>query len=338
MVEEQRRKSTLGRGLAALLDDDTIETPPAAAVEQSRLRDLPVDQIQPGRFQPRTVFDAQALDDLTASIREKGVLQPIVVRRTPDPNRYELIAGERRWRAAQRAQLHVIPALVQDLTDNEALEIALIENVQRQDLDAVEEALGYKRLMDEFGHTQEKVAQMVGKGRVVIANRLRLLNLPADVLDLLRVGRLSEGHARALLGASDPSALAAQAVAGDWTVRQTEQAAQAAPRNTPKPGRSTTPSGATKGSAKDADTLALERSLTMALGLKVGIDHSGTGGRVSIAYGSLEQLDALCRLLSHGLGGEGTADEEPLDPAEEAMLRARELANLKPAGPGESQI
>jgi ParB family chromosome partitioning protein len=330
MSDDGRRKG-LGRGLAALLGESAGEE--QAAQSREKLRELPVEQLIPNRFQPRQTFAEDGLAELAASVREKGVLQPILVRHGQKPGTYEIVAGERRWRAAQRAQLHQVPVVVRDLSDGEALEVALIENVQRRDLDAIEEALGYKRLVDEFGHTQEAVGQLVGKSRAVIANRLRLLSLPDAVQALLRERKLDEGHARALIGTDDPAALAAQIVAGNLTARQAEELAG----GRKKGGASKVPPAKP---VKDADTAALERDLTTAIGLAVSISHSGSAGEVKIAYKSLEQLDELCRLLSQGRrapdsddGGEDLIDGPP-DPA----LVASELAHLAPEEPVDEPV
>lgn len=289
MSESKKRGLGLGRGLSALMGDDPDEAAPSAP---SRV--LPVSQLVPGRQQPRRRFDEDALTQLTDSVREKGVLTPLLVRAI-GPDRYEIVAGERRWRAAQRAQLHEVPVVVRELDDRTALEIALIENIQRADLDPVEEAQGYARLIEEFSHTQEELAKALGKSRSHIANMLRLLTLPAGVLALVSDGKLSAGHARALVGAPDPEALAADAVARGLSVRDMEKiagqekdaAAGARPARAAK----------RKGPDKDPDTLDLERSLTMALGLGVSIELEGQGGRLVIRYDSADQLDDVIRRL-----------------------------------------
>jgi ParB family chromosome partitioning protein len=287
MVEEAAKRKGLGRGLAALLGEDEAED--YAALDRLRTaKEVPIEQLQPNRFQPRRRFDDETMEELTRSVREKGVLQPILVRRTQAPNIYEIVAGERRWRAAQKAQLHQVPVTIKELTDAEALEIALIENIQRQDLNALEEAGGYKRLMDEFGHTQEQLAQVVGKSRSYVANMLRLLSLPASVKDMIAAGQLTAGHARALIAAADPVALAKQIVEGGMNVRQTEELAAAG-----KPRRHKIAAG------KDPNTVALEHDLSTAVGMKVTLNHRGEkGGELKIAYGNLEQLDELCRRLT----------------------------------------
>jgi ParB family chromosome partitioning protein len=288
MIDDPAKRKGLGRGLAALLGDDAAED--YAALDRVRgAKEVPIEQLQPNRFQPRHRFDDEALRQLADSIRAKGVLQPILVRRAAAANLYEIIAGERRWRAAQRAQLHQVPVVIKDLSDAEALELALVENIQRQDLNAIEEAQGYRRLIDEFAHTQEELAAALGKSRSHIANTLRLLALPAAVQAMIEDGQLTAGHARALVNASDPEALARQILDSQLTVRQAESlAAEAKPRRKAPARR-----------GKDADTLALERDLSGALGLKVDIAWRGEakGGEVRIGYRSLEQLDDLCKRL-----------------------------------------
>ena len=228
-------------------------------------------------------------DKLADSIRERGVISPILVREVDGG--FQLIAGERRWRAAQKAQLHFIPALVKDLDDSESAEVALIENIQREDLSAIEEAEGYRKLIERHGHTQEQLSRLVAKSRSHIANLIRLLDLPQDVREMLVNGEISMGHARALIGSPDPSAIAREIVADGLTVRQTEDRARAA-----KPSRSRS-TGKIPG-AVDADLAALERQLGDMLGLKVKVAHTGAGGTVSLAYSSLDQLDMICQRLS----------------------------------------
>lgn len=289
-------KRGLGRGLSALMADVNLDpAPPSAGDSVSPDSLLPIERLIPNPDQPRRNFSEDTLAELTESIRTKGVLQPLIVR--PSAGKvgyYEIVAGERRWRAAQRAQLHEIPALVRDLSDTEMLEVAIIENIQRSDLNAVEEALGYRSLMERFGHTQEQLASALGKSRSHIANLLRLLNLPDDVLDLLRDGRLSSGHARALVTAQEPSRLAERVVSGGLTVRQTEKLAQDAAAGSGG-GRKSRKSG-----EKDADTRVLEQDLSAHLGMAVVIDHDSDdgGGVVTIRYKTLEGLDQLCQVLS----------------------------------------
>jgi ParB family chromosome partitioning protein len=285
-------KKGLGRGLSALLAEVGPEAarPGGAARGQ---RAVPIDRIRPNPDQPRRAFDAAALEELAASIREKGVIQPLILRPHPgDPDGYEIVAGERRWRAAQIAGVHDLPAVVRDLGDDEALELAIIENVQRADLSPVEEAQGYRQLMDRFGHTQERLAEGLGKSRSHIANLLRLLTLPEPVLEHLRAGRLSAGHARALVGLAEPEPLARRIVDLGLSVRQAEALARdaARPKAAARPQRP----------AKDADTRALEADLSAALGMPVAIDHrrDGAGGEIRIRYASLDQLDGLCQRLT----------------------------------------
>ena len=292
MMNEARHKG-LGRGLSALLGDKEEDL---ATLDHARApRDVPTEQLIPSGFQPRQRFNNKELDALADSVREHGILQPIVVRRhLKGSDQYEIIAGERRWRAAQRAQLHQVPVVVRDLDDTQLLEVALVENIQREDLTPLEEAMAYQRLIDDFNHTQEALGKVVGKSRSHIANILRLLNLPESVKTLLDDGTISAGHARALLTAAEPEALAQRVLAEDLNVRQTERAAQGESEDSElfRP-RKPVPE-------KDPDTLALERNITNALGLRVEIrakpDHSG---EVKIKYGSLEQLDEVCHLLCH---------------------------------------
>lgn len=295
---DKKRKRGLGRGLSALLDDvspaaDAPETE-AAGQTRSAPRTVPIEMIRANPDQPRKTFPPKELQELSESIAAKGVLQPLLVR--PDPNApgvYSIVAGERRWRAAQMAKLHEVPVVVRELSDDETLEIAIIENVQRADLNPVEEALGYQQLIDRFGHAQADLAQAIGKSRPYIANALRLLTLPDYVKDLLAEGRLTAGHARALVTANEPAALARKVVDEGLTVRQTEDLARrlAQPKSGAGPVRSHAPK-------KDADTRALEADLSAALGVKVEIAHKGdAGGAVTMTYRTLDELDGLCRLL-----------------------------------------
>ena len=294
MSDDKAQRPRLGRGLSALLGDNGSDYAALDAVRESKT--VPVEYLRPNRFQPRREFDEDELDSLADSIREQGILQPILVRRDSDNvNGYEIIAGERRWRAAQRARLHEVPVLIKDLSDQKALEVALVENVQRQDLNAIEEAEGYQRLMRDFSHTQEDLARVVGKSRSHVANTLRLLGLPDEVKALVSKHELSAGQARALLNAADAVKLAHQIVAQGLNVRQTEKLAQA--------GRETR-SPASPIANKDADTMALERELSNVLGLKVTIDFHKDGGKVTIAYSSLEQLDDVVQRLSHAPQGD----------------------------------
>jgi ParB family chromosome partitioning protein len=283
MVEQRRG---LGRGLSALLD----EAGPSADGAPAGGRDVAIEQIHRNPAQPRRDFNNDELDALADSIREKGILQPILVR--PYPGRlgeYQIVAGERRWRAAQLAGLRALPVVVRDVDDREVLEIAIIENVQRVDLNALEEAAGYKALIEKFGHTQEAVAQAVGKSRSHVANTLRLLGLPDRVQDLVRSGALSAGHARVMAGRPDAAALAAEIVKKGLSVRDAEALTRKKPGGA-KP--------AERSASKDSDTRALEDDLSQALGLAVEISHRGGAGEVRIRYSDLEQLDALCRRLS----------------------------------------
>jgi ParB family chromosome partitioning protein len=277
----------LGRGLSALLGEagDGAAAPGA--------REEPIELIHPNPDQPRRHFAETEIDELAASIRERGVLQPILVRPATAPGAFQIVAGERRWRAAQKAGLRHMPVVVRELDDMVALENAIIENVQRSDLNAIEEAAGYKSLVDRFGRTQEDVAKTVGKSRSHVANTLRLLNLPESVQIGLREGRLSAGHARALAAAPDPAALARLVVEGGLNVRETEALARRAQAggSAPRPGRPP---------AKDADTLGLENDLAEVLGLKVEILDQDGAGEVRIHYLSLEQLDDICRRLTGG--------------------------------------
>ncbi|PIE07768.1 MAG: chromosome partitioning protein ParB [Rhodobacterales bacterium] len=285
----------LGRGLSALMADVAPDEPAVDGGPAIRKADqfVPIEQVEPNPDQPRRSFTQTDLDDLAASIREKGIIQPLILRKKAE-DRFEIVAGERRWRAAQMAQLHEVPALVREYSDTEALEIAIIENIQRADLNAVEEAAGYRELMDRFGHTQEKLAEALGKSRSHIANMLRLLNLPDEVQDLLREGRLSAGHARALITAEDAVALAKAVVAKGLSVRDVERMVKK-PSGEAKSARA---NAAPK--SKDADTIALEGDLSAAMGLKVAIDHKAgsEAGVVAIRYQTLEELDDICRKLS----------------------------------------
>ena len=290
------RRSNLGRGLEALFG------PEVEAGREEDVRTLPIERLSPNPYQPRRRFADAEMDNLVASVREKGVLQPLLVRPVGGPDdaaaaerAYQIVAGERRWRAAQQVGLHEVPVVVRALSDLEALQVALIENVQRQDLTAIEEAEGYDRLVREFGYTQDTLGRAVGKSRSHIANTLRLLDLPADVRMLVQDSRLSAGHARALLTLPDPGAAARTVLERGLNVRQTEalaREAQAPARAERAPAK--TPSG------KDADILALEHELAQVLGLRVQIRPSPdpSRGDLVVQYRSLEQLDDLCRRLS----------------------------------------
>lgn len=293
MSEKKPRPSGLGRGLSSLLGTDAEDYANLDKLRASK--EVPIELLRPNRYQPRQVFNPEALEELAESIREKGILQPILVRRLSDgPDQYEIIAGERRWRAAQKAGLHKVPVVIRDMADAEALEVAVIENIQRADLSPMEEAQGYERLIREFGHTQEQLGQIVGKSRSHVANLLRLLTLPAPVQEMLGDGRLSMGHARALVSAEDPLALANQILSSGLNVRETEELARSAK---PASRKGKTRAGHS-GAAKDPDIAALEDDLTEAVGLKVAIDDNGRGGgELRIIYSTLDQLDDLCRRL-----------------------------------------
>jgi ParB family chromosome partitioning protein len=250
---------------------------------------MPVSSIEPHLDQPRRHFDEAALEELAGSIKARGLIQPIVVR--PHGHRYQIVAGERRWRAAQRARLHEVPVIVRDFDDAETLEVALLENIQRRDLNAIEEAEGYRRLVAEYGHTQEALARLVHKSRSHVANLLRLLDLPEGVRQLVATGDLSMGHARALIGAPDPEALAREVVERGLSVRDTEKLARFG-----KPGRERQGKLEIKGAGADIE--ALERQLGDMLGLKVRITHRPDGGTVALNYSTLDQLDMICQRLS----------------------------------------
>ncbi len=279
MAEEKRRG--LGRGLSALLGDPMplpVAEVPVEIRPSGGVRTLPVEQLQGGRFQPRRTFNEDAIGELAQSIREKGILQPILVR-SIGPGAFEIIAGERRWRAAQRAQIHEVPVIVREMDDREALEIALVENLQRQDLTPLEEAEGYRRLMDEFSHTQEELGKVVGKSRSHVANMMRLLALPEEIKTMVDAGELSMGHARALLTMEDPLGVAREIVAKGLNVRQTEKLGGG--------------SGRKEKEERDPDLIALEGELAESLGLKVSIKILGQGGEVTIRYQKEEQLEKL---------------------------------------------
>ncbi len=297
--EDAPKKRGLGRGLSALLGEIQQEAPvsldgssPIIPMPEGGIRMVSVTSIRPLANQPRKTFDEDALEDLAQSIRVRGMLQPIVVRDPDKDERYEIVAGERRWRAAQRAQIHQVPVIVRDFDDKTALEIAIIENIQREQLNAWEEGEGYRRLIDDHGYTQEALSKIVGKSRSHVANLIRLRNLPVSVLGWLTAGELTMGHARALLGAEDPEALARVILSKGLTVRDTERLAK---------------KGLTKKAGKprdngfnpaDADIAALERQLADMLGVKVTISHAGLAGNITLTYSTLEQLDMVCQRLS----------------------------------------
>lgn len=285
----------LGRGLSSLMSDVAAPNDPKPAGNAID-RAIPVDQIYPNPDQPRRTFDDQAMDDLTASIAEKGIIQPLIVRERPSANgKYEIVAGERRWRAAQRAQLHEVPVIVRAFSDLEVLEVAIIENIQRSDLNAVDEAAGYKQLMEKFGRTQEEMGTSLGKSRSHIANSVRLLTLPDTVLSYLADGRLSAGHARTLVGHPDAEKLAAEIVKKGLSVRNAEKLVKSTKFRAPK-------KKTVRASTKDADTIQIESDLSAQLGMKVNIDHAAgkENGQVVLHYRDLEQLDDVLRLLSGG--------------------------------------
>ena len=304
------KKRGLGRGLSALIGDVDIglsadakaptkekskKTPTPSSEESSSqgLRNLGVEKLVPGKFQPRREFDKESLKELANSIREKGILQPILARPNPDggaKSPYEIVAGERRWRAAQIAQLHDVPVIVRDMTDNEALQIGIIENVQRSDLNPIEEAEGFQRLIDEFSYTQEVLAKTLGKSRSHIANTLRLVGATNKVREYLVAGQLSAGHARALLGHPNADRLASDIVKQGLSVRDVEKLV--ADKKPSKGG-----SKSKKPAEKDTDTRALEKSIADNLGLSVAIQHEKDGGHVRVSYKTLEQLDEVVRRL-----------------------------------------
>lgn len=293
MSDSKLAKRGLGRGLSALMADLDVDGPVDAPSARERTL-VPIEQITANPDQPRRNFDHEALQELADSVRQRGVLQPLIVRRHPqDDGLYQIVAGERRWRAAQMAQLHELPVIVRNLSDTEVLEVAIIENIQRADLNAIEEATSFRQLMDRFGHTQEKLAEALNKSRSHIANLLRLLSLPDQVQDYLRDGKLTAGHARALITADNPTALARRVIDNALSVRETEDLVrkQATPAQTAKKDRH-------RSGEKDADTRALEADLSAQLRMTVAIDHAPDGaGTVTIGYRDLEQLEQLCQIL-----------------------------------------
>ena len=293
-VPLKKRPTGLGRGLSALLGEIEREAPVAldgtAAPDGVRMVD--VNRMRPLANQPRKNFDDAALDELAESIKSRGMLQPIVVRDPAHDGHYEIVAGERRWRAAQRAQLHQVPVIIKELDDAAALEIAIIENIQREQLNAWEEGEAYRRLIDDHGHTQEALGKIVGKSRSHVANLMRLRNLPLPVHGWLTAGQITMGHARALLGADDPEGLGRLIVQRGLSVRETERLikkAKTVARARP---------ASSNGRAGDPDLMALERQLTDMLGLKVAINHQARSGTMTLSYSSLEQLDMICQRLS----------------------------------------
>ncbi|MGC8201248.1 ParB/RepB/Spo0J family partition protein [Aliiroseovarius sp. PTFE2010] len=295
MANKNQKSRGLGRGLSALMADVVPESESSDQPAKPE-RFLPIEAIAPNPDQPRRQFNEADLRDLSESIKEKGVIQPLIVRPAPrNGGQYQIVAGERRWRASQLAQLHELPVIVRDYTDVEVLEIAIIENIQRADLNPVEEATGYRQLMDRFGHTQEKLAEALGKSRPHIANLLRLLTLPDEVLDLLKSGEISAGHARALVTSDDPVSLAKKVVSKGLSVRATEALAKKG--NNPTQAAKPKPKSIKE---KDADTRALESDLSAALGMAVAIDHQqgAQAGEITISYKTLDELDDLCGKLS----------------------------------------
>jgi ParB family chromosome partitioning protein len=285
----QQNKRRLGRGLAALIGDEAGEEP--VIRDAKGLKNVPIEHLEANPNNPRKQFKDEDIEDLARSIRERGLLQPIVARPRGEPGNYEIVAGERRWRAAQRAGVHEVPVLVRDFTDGEALEVALIENIQRTDLNALEEARGYTQLLEQFNYTQQQLADALGKSRSHIANTLRLLSLPDNVRSLIEDGSLTAGHARALVAAASPGELADQIIKLGLNVRETERLSR---EKSDRPAR---PRGRRAGSA-DANIRALEKALLEATGLAVAInDQPGRGGKVTFGYKTLEQLDDLCRRL-----------------------------------------
>ncbi len=284
----------LGRGLSALLGDQPQAAPPAeASASRGGVREIEIGRIRANPNQPRVRFDEDLLDELAQSIAERGVLQPILLR--PDGEDYQIVAGERRWRAAQRARLHTIPAIVREIDESTVAELALIENIQREDLNALEEAEGYKQLIHRHGHTQDDVGKLVHKSRSHVANLLRLLELPEFVRQSLLQGDITMGHARAVAAAPDPEEVTREIIAKGLSVRQAEQLAR---RVKPGPGSDIGRASARNAKPVDADLAALERQLGDILGLTVKVAHKGSGGAVTLHYSSLDQLDMICQRLS----------------------------------------
>lgn len=306
----RKRPSGLGRGLNALFGDAAVEAPVlatqggaarAAPVSGDAVQHVPVGAIRPLPGQPRRHFDETAIAELADSIALRGLLQPIIVRRAPDGDGYQLVAGERRWRAAQRAGLHQIPALVRELDDAATYEIALVENIQRQDLNAIEEASAYRRLIDDFGHNQEALAKLVGKSRSHVANLMRLLDLPESVQALVGDGSLAMGHARALIGADDAEAIAGRVAKEGLSVRAVEALVRAGKGGDAPPRKGPLEYKSADG-GRDPDIVAVERHLSELLGIAVGIQYAGEGkGALTLKFASLDQLDMICQRLS----GEG---------------------------------
>jgi ParB family chromosome partitioning protein len=311
----------LGRGLSALISENYIQNPvtPPASVSSgvssekkhtdssTGMESLMVEQLSQGKYQPRTQFNEQALTELAESIRRNGVMQPIIVRPTTQSGRYEIIAGERRWRAAKLAGLNRVPVIIREIDDKQALELALVENVQRQDLLPLEEAVGYQRLIEEFNYTQEELGSIVGKSRSHVTNLLRLLSLPDQVKLMLDKGELSMGHARTLIGVPDPLAIAKEIVARGLSVRQAEeisrevQGIQKRSNSRSQNGNNRTVGHRQQPANRDPDIMALEETLSENLGLKVAINDRGQSGEIIISYDSLSQLDEILRRLGDGI-------------------------------------
>jgi ParB family chromosome partitioning protein len=288
------KPTPLGRGLSALFGDAdaSYQAPSARPAEISKtgnLQRMAVTWLQSGKYQPRRLFDEEALKELANSIRERGILEPLLVRPLAGENRYEIIAGERRWRASQIAGLHEVPVMVRELTDREALEFGIIENVQREDLSPLEEGEGYKRLLEEFGHTQEALSKIVGKSRPHITNMLRLLTLPEAVRKLIAEGKLTTGHARAIIPAKNPLAIAQEIIRKGLNVRQAETLAKRDQDNPEIHKRKANP--------QDADVIALEKELERVIGLKVKIATKGKSGTLTLHYTDLDQLDDIIKKL-----------------------------------------
>lgn len=294
-MEKKSERRGLGRGLSALMADISLgQAGPGPEQQKNSETLVPIERISPNPNQPRRDFNPEALQELADSLAKKGVIQPLIVRQLGNDERYEIVAGERRWRAAQMANLHELPVIIRQFSDSEVLEIAIIENIQRAELNAIEEAQAYRQLMQRFGHTQEKVAEALSRSRSHVANLLRLLTLPEDVQALVTKGKISAGHARALITSAAASELARQIVARGLSVRETEQlvrksAAEPHNRHISKERK-----------IKDADTRAIEMDVSANLNMNVQIDHEpgGPGGKVTITYRSLDDLDLLCRALS----------------------------------------
>ena len=303
------KRKSLGRGLGALLGEDDNLDFQNSETNKAAQNKIDINQIVPGKYQPRTEFDQEALNSLASSIKEKGILQPLLVRKTGD--KYEIIAGERRWRAAKQAGLQEVPVIEKDLSDQEVLEVALVENLLRENLSAIEEAEGMQRLIDEFSHTQEALSQIVGKSRSHVANMLRLLSLPESIKNLIKEGKLTAGHARALVGMDNAEAIAKQIVEKGLSVRQVEELVAKLKDKTPQP-------SAKKSSSKDEDIAEIEKDLIKKLGLRIKISPSKQGGgKVVMQYASVAELDMILNIL------EGNRQNESL-PTSNTVFKAPE--------------